>query len=162
MNGLLLQEPGERFVGRDVESALGLIKRFGDSADKRKTIADLARTRHTDDLAETGERVLLTEGSGSELCDPQGWEQGDGVGRSGGSEGGSGHGVEPEGPYYADGAHWFAPTGDVSAARGQPGRRSGRMPQITCWTESYTRMHEPTRMYAVCSWCGIYAPGAKP
>ena len=72
MNGLLLQAPGERFVRRDVESALGLIKRFGDSVDRRKTIADLARARHTDDLGESGGRVLLTGGSGPERRDTQG------------------------------------------------------------------------------------------
>ena len=72
MNGLLLQAPGERFARRDVESALGLIKRFGDSVDRRKTIADLARARHTVDLGESGGRVLLTEGSGPERRDTQG------------------------------------------------------------------------------------------
>ena len=72
MNGLLLQAPGERFARRDVESALGLIKRFGDSVDRRKTVADLARARHTVDLGESGGRVLLTEGSGPERSGAQG------------------------------------------------------------------------------------------
>ena len=37
------------------------------------------------------------------LRDPQGWKQGDGVGRRGGTEGGGGYGGEPEGSCYADG-----------------------------------------------------------
>ena len=120
---------------------------FGGSVDKRKAIADLARTRRTDDLAETGGRVLLTEGAGSEPCGPRGWGQGDGAGRSGGPEGGLGYGDEPGGSCNTDGTHWFAPTGDVSAARGQPGLRPGRIPQIPCWNELCGRMHEPTSMY---------------
>ena len=40
MNGLLLQAPGGRFGRRDAEGALGLIRRFGGSADRRKTIGD--------------------------------------------------------------------------------------------------------------------------
>ena len=53
MNGLLLQAPGDRFGRRDAEGALGLIKRFGDSVDRRKAIGDLARMRRSDDLAES-------------------------------------------------------------------------------------------------------------
>ena len=60
MNGLLLQAPGDRFGRRDAEDTLGLIKRSGDSADKLKTIGDLARMRCSGDLAESGGRVLLT------------------------------------------------------------------------------------------------------
>ena len=161
MNGLLLQAPGERFERRDVESALGLIKRFGDSVDKRKTIAGLARTRRIDDLAETRGRVLLTEGPGSEPCGPQGWEQGNGGGHSYGPEGGPGYGNAPDGCCYIDGAYGFVPTGAVSAARGQPGRRSGRTSQIPCWNERCERMHEPARKYSLCSWCGTFEFGAR-
>ena len=51
MNGLLLQLPGDRFERHHAEDALWLLKRFGDSANKRKTIGDLARMRCSSDLA---------------------------------------------------------------------------------------------------------------
>ena len=35
----------------------------------------------------------------------------------------------------------------------------GREP---CWTEDCAREHEVARIYALCSWCGVFAPGAKP
>ena len=61
MNGLLLQATGGRSRRRDAEGALGLIKRYGDSADKRKAIGYLVHMRCSDDLAESGGGVLLTE-----------------------------------------------------------------------------------------------------
>ena len=54
MNGLLLQAPGDRFERHGPEDALWLLKKFGDSADKRKTIGDLARMRFSGDLSEPG------------------------------------------------------------------------------------------------------------
>mmetsp|Transcript_69473 Transcript_69473/g.157035 ORF Transcript_69473/g.157035 Transcript_69473/m.157035 type:complete len:529 (+) Transcript_69473:1274-2860(+) len=111
-------------------------------------------------VAGANQGAAKAEAPARPLCEPQGWEQG--VGRGGGPEGGPGHGDEPNGSCCADGTQWSAPTGDVSAARGQPGRRFGRIPQIPCWNELCDRMHEPSRMYSLCSWCGVFAPGARP
>ena len=60
-NVFQLQFPGARFEKRDAEKALWLLKKFGDSVDKRKTTGDLARMRSTSDSAEHGRGVLLAE-----------------------------------------------------------------------------------------------------
>ena len=65
MKVLLLQSPGGRFEKRDAENALWLPNSFGDIADKRKAVVDLARMRYSSDLAEPGRDVLLTKASHS-------------------------------------------------------------------------------------------------
>ena len=65
MSALLLQSPGDRFERRHAEDALWLLRGFRGSADRRKTIGDLARTRYSSDLADLGGDVLLTEVSHS-------------------------------------------------------------------------------------------------
>ena len=36
------------------------------------------------------------------------------------------------------------------------------MPSVLCWTEGCARELVVTRMFALCCWCGVFAPGAKP
>ena len=160
MNGLLFQAPGDRFERRDAEGALGLIKRFGGSADRRKAIGDLAGMRRSEDLAESGGRVLLTEVSDSGLSGPgpAGYEHGAGGGYGHGPDEGPGCGRAPDGFCYDGEPYGSWPTGAASAARGQPGRREGPTP---CWNEQCERMHDAARRYSLCNWCGTFKFGAR-
>ena len=61
---------------------------------------------------------------------------------------------------FEDEPHASGPsTGAVSAARGQPGRRSGPTP---CWNEQCERVQDAARRYSLCNWCGTFEFGAKP
>ena len=40
--------------------------------------------------------------------------------------------------------------------------RTSGFPPIPCWNERCGRMHEPARMYSLCSWCGVFESGARP
>ena len=149
MNGILLQAPGNRFGTRDAEDAPGLMRRCGDSADRRKAIGDLARMRCSDEPAESGGRVLLTGvwGPGSPDLYPT-----DSVHRTGGDYGcGYNEGQGDDGALdsfcyddepYAHGQ----PTGAASATRGLPERRGGPTP---CWNEQCERKHDAQLRYSL-------------
>ena len=111
--------------------------------------------RGSDDIAESGGRVLLSEASDTGLYGPgpAEYEHGAGGGHGYGPEGGPGYGGALDGFCCDDESSGFWPTGAVSAARGQPGRRNGLTP---CWNERYKRLHEPARKYSLCSWCGTF------
>ena len=113
-NFFLLQSPGDRFEKRVAETALWLLKRFGDSADRRKAIGDLARMRNSSDSAGPGREVPLAEASypWALTYNPTGLvhgtggdygnEQGEGY-DDGGEYGGGLHGDGRPHTHYADG-----------------------------------------------------------
>ena len=107
--------------------------------------------RRSDDLAESGGRVLLTGASDSGLSGPgpAEYEDGAGGGYGSGPDEGPGYGGAPGGFCYGDEPCAFWPTGAVSAAWGQPGRRDGPTP---CWNERCERMHDAARRYPLCNW----------
>jgi len=74
-----------------------------------------------------------------------------------GCAGGAGCEGAAEGPRCADGVCWSVPTRGAGAARDLAAQRT-----VPCWTAGCERRHTPSRMHALCSWCGVFTPGAKP
>ena len=106
--------------------------------------------------------MLLTEVSDPGLSgpDPAGYEHGTGgVYGYGHVEGQGDDGALDSFCYDDEPCGSGPPTGAVSAARGQPGRRGGPTP---CWNEQCERMYDASRRYSLCNWCGIFEFGARP
>ena len=134
------------FEMRDAEDALWLLKKFGDSVDRRRTVRDLARMQYSSALAEPGQDVLLTEAShsGDPTHYPTGfvhWSGGDYVHDQGGGSGDEDEdgmsllGNDRLHAYYSDGGDAshnlpIEPPSAINATASQPGRLDGPNPLV--------------------------------